>query len=115
MAGTGAAPRARLAGSARPRPLAHPVARAIGRPGTAAYYTALGEATGRWLGAAVGELEIAGRVEGDALIRALNGNNPSSGDPLVERRGGTRVPGFDLTFSAPKSVSVLFGLGDSQV
>jgi conjugative relaxase-like TrwC/TraI family protein len=25
------------------------------------------------------------------------------------------VPGFDLTFSAPKSVSVLFGIGDSEL
>lgn len=26
-----------------------------------------------------------------------------------------RVPGFDLTFSAPKSVSVLFGVGDAEL
>ena len=26
-----------------------------------------------------------------------------------------RVPGFDLTFSAPKSVSVLFGVGGDEL
>jgi hypothetical protein len=26
-----------------------------------------------------------------------------------------RVPGFDLTFSAPKSVRVLFGIGDDKL
>jgi len=35
--------------------------------------------------------------------------------PLTSRRGGSsRVSGFDLTFSAPKSVSMLWGLSDSE-
>jgi conjugative relaxase-like TrwC/TraI family protein len=35
--------------------------------------------------------------------------------PFAERRVDVRRSGLDLTFSAPKSVSVLFGLGDEQV
>ena len=31
------------------------------------------------------------------------------------RRARSRVAGFDLTFSAPKSVSVLFGIGDREL
>lgn len=38
-------------------------------------------------------------VEGDALHAALDGEHPKSGESLAARRGGTRVPGFDLTFS----------------
>ena len=37
---------------------------------------------------------------------------------VARRSGGSwtaRVPGFDLTFSAPKSVSVLFGIGDDEL
>src|SRR4051812_35629473 len=68
------------------------------------YYSGGGEAHGRWVGSASGELGIGGKVEGDALHAVLDGVRPRTGDPLAARRGGTRVPGFDLTFSAPKSV-----------
>src|SRR5438067_9129166 len=79
------------------------------------YYTGAGEAPGRWVGSASRELGIEGRVEDDALHAALSGADPTSGDPLSDRRGGTRVPGFDVTFSAPKSVSVLYGLSGEGV
>ena len=38
--------------------------------------------------------------------------DPASGMQL-RRRGS--VAGFDVTFSAPKSVSVLFGIGDARI
>ena len=44
----------------------------------------------------------------------LTGRNPVDGEPLLGMRGvpsNGSVPGFDLTFSAPKSVSLLWGLG----
>ena len=44
----------------------------------------------------------------------LTGRNPVNGEPLLSMRGvrgDGPVPGFDLTFSAPKSVSLLWGLG----
>jgi conjugative relaxase-like TrwC/TraI family protein len=44
------------------------------------------------------------------------GKNPANGEPLVGSNGVPAkgsVPGFDLTFSAPKSVSLLWGLGGS--
>jgi conjugative relaxase-like TrwC/TraI family protein len=77
------------------------------------YYTGAGEAPGRWIGSAAAELGIAGEVQGDALRAALNGHHPDTGIQLARPpHGAIRVPGFDLTFSAPKSVSVLFTLGD---
>jgi len=86
---------------------------AVGQ-GVEDYYAGAGEAPGSWAGSAAGELEVFGEVEGELLHRALSGQHPRTGDPLVKLPGGgVRVPGFDLTFSAPKSVSVLFGLGDA--
>jgi conjugative relaxase-like TrwC/TraI family protein len=79
------------------------------------YYMGAGEAPGRWLGSATRELGMGGEVEDDDLHAVLNGSSPRTGDPLAAAHGGTRVPGFDLTFSAPKSVSVAFGLGDAEV
>ncbi len=51
----------------------------------------------------------------EALRDVLAGLDPRSGESL--RRAGSRVRlgGFDLTFSAPKSVSVLFGLGGPEM
>ena len=89
--------------------------RAVGQ-GIEDYYSGEGEAPGWWTGAAADELDVFGQVDGELLHRALNGNHPATGDQLARPpRGAIRVPGFDLTFSAPKSVSVLYALGSDDV
>jgi conjugative relaxase-like TrwC/TraI family protein len=45
----------------------------------------------------------------------MAGEDPLTGRDLGRRYGEESVRGYDATFSAPKSVSVLFGLGDEQV
>ena len=62
-----------------------------------------------------GSARLSGGVDGDALRRALDGLDPRDGLPLRESLSPVRVAGFDLTFSAPKSVSVVFALGDWSV
>ena len=79
------------------------------------YYGRGAEARGEWLGAAARMLDLGGGVEGEALRQVLGGNDPWSGEPLRTGRGRATVAGFDLTFSAPKSVSVVFGVGDPDV
>jgi conjugative relaxase-like TrwC/TraI family protein len=79
------------------------------------YYTGVGEPPGRWVGSAARELGIGGAVDDDSLRAVLDGDHPRTGDPLAARHGGAGVPGFDLTFSAPKSVSVLFGLSGDEL
>jgi len=76
------------------------------------YYLASGEAPGRWVGAAAESLGLAGEVEPDALRSVLEGRAPGSDESLVRWR---KVPGFDLTLSAPKSVSLMWGLGDEHL
>ena len=89
--------------------------RAVGQ-GIEDYYSGEGEAPGWWTGTAADELEVFGQVDGELLHRALNGNHPATGDQLARPpHGAIRVPGFDLTFSAPKSVSVLYALGSDDV
>jgi conjugative relaxase-like TrwC/TraI family protein len=72
------------------------------------YYVG-GEAPGRWIASSDRLLGLSGRVASDDLHLVLAGRDPSTGSRLGQPH---RVPGFDLTFRAPKSVSVLFGLGD---
>ena len=76
------------------------------------YYLGGPEAAGRWLGRGARALGLDGRVQDDALHAVLAGDSPVTGEILRTR--GT-VAGFDVTFSAPKSVSVLFGIGDPAI
>jgi len=78
------------------------------------YYSGEGEAAGEWIGDAAEELGLEGEVGPDQLKAMLAGKNPVDGEPLLGRSGVPAkgsVPGFDLTFSAPKSVSLLWGIG----
>ena len=80
------------------------------------YYTGQGDSPGRWLGTASSEIQLSGQVEADVLRAVLNGNRPDGTGALTRSgQGQNRVPGFDLTFSAPKSVSLMFGLGEPDV
>ncbi|MFN8164458.1 MAG: MobF family relaxase [Solirubrobacterales bacterium] len=77
------------------------------------YYSGEGEAEGYWLGDAARDLGLEGQVEGEQLTAMLTGRNPADGQPLGLRAvgGGGPIPGFDLTFSVPKSVSLTWALG----
>lgn len=80
------------------------------------YYSGEGEAEGYWLGDAAEDLGLQGKVDPDQLIGMLTGQSPATGEPLGLRHvEGGPVPGFDLTFSAPKSVSVAWALGGHPV
>ncbi len=81
------------------------------------YYSGEGEAKGQWMGDAAAELGLFGEIDPKQLTAMLTANNPVTGEPLGLRVVGGRgpVPGFDLTFSAPKSVSLTWALGGEQV
>ena len=79
------------------------------------YYSGRGEAPGEWAGRGAAALGLAGQVQAATFNALMAGVDPS--DPDLERRlrdsrGEPKVVGFDLTFSAPKSVSVLFAAAD---
>jgi conjugative relaxase-like TrwC/TraI family protein len=89
------------------------------------YYNKPGEAPGEWIGELAADLGLSGQVEAEAYSAILEGTDPTSGKQLVarpdtrfrERPDGTQkrvepVLGYDVRFSAPKSVSILYALGD---
>jgi conjugative relaxase-like TrwC/TraI family protein len=77
------------------------------------YYSERGEVPGRWVGTGLDPLGLSGHVLGEDLRAVLAAHHPRSGDALSAAL--RKVPGFDLTFSAPKSVSLLFALGDREL
>lgn len=81
------------------------------------------EAEGVWLGRQATGLGLAGAVATDDLEALLSGRAPATGvqlgRALVDRIGPKgklirAVAGFDATFSAPKSVSILWALTDDN-
>jgi hypothetical protein len=74
----------------------------------------VGEAPGRWLGTGTARAGLSGVVAADNLRAVLDGRCPASGRSLIAVRRPDRLPGLDLTFSAPKSVSLLFALFDDN-
>ena len=88
------------------------VAESIG-DGIEEYYTgSSSEATGSWFGAGARELGLQGEVSGGQLRRVLDGLD-ADGRLLRDSSTPVKVAGYDLTFSASKSV--LFGLGGQEV
>jgi conjugative relaxase-like TrwC/TraI family protein len=79
------------------------------------YYLDGGEPPGRWWGRGAGRLGLGGEVDDAAFLAVLAGLHPETGRDLGRRFGEASVRGFDATFSAPKSVSVLFGVGAPEV
>lgn len=83
--------------------------------GDGTYYTSIGrddyllnggEPQGVWLGEGAGALGLTGLVEDVVYRRLMGGFSPDGSEELVRNAGTeSRRPGWDLTFSAPKSVS----------
>ena len=78
------------------------------------YYLGRGEAPGRWIGATAERLGLVGQVEAEALRNLLAGTS-AEGEALGLQIQPGRRPGYDLTFSAPKGVSLLWAFGSDEV
>jgi conjugative relaxase-like TrwC/TraI family protein len=77
------------------------------------YYREVAGRSGVWVGGGAGLLALDGEVDPGAFSQVgLYGRDPSSGDRLGGPGSASAVPGFDLCFRAPKSVSLLQALGD---
>ena len=74
-------------------------------PDPSGYYDGEGEAAGRWTGTGADLLGLEGAVSRKQLDAVLAG----AGQRTISEGS---VGGFDLTFRAPKSVSVLWAVGD---
>jgi len=79
------------------------------------YYLRGGTATGHWHGNGAGELGLRGTVSAEGLVRLFDGQHPETGEQLGRQLRKDGVAAWDLTFSADKSVSVLWAFGDDEV
>ena len=79
------------------------------------YYAERGEAPGAWVGSGSAGLGLFGEVQDGEVVHLLAGEDPGSGRLLGRALNDGSVAGFDLTFKAPKSVSILFGIAEGEV
>ncbi len=80
------------------------------------YYTGRGEAPGEWVGASAQALGLQGRVGAGQFGALIAGHDPRN--PATRLRSSAhnpKVAAYDLTFSAPKTLSILFAIAPEQV
>ncbi len=83
--------------------------------GREAYYLAGVGHVGRWFGQAVESLNLPERVTARAFRNLLSGYSPDGRRPLVQNAGDSdRDAAWDLTFSVPKPVSVLWAMSSAE-
>jgi conjugative relaxase-like TrwC/TraI family protein len=98
------------------------------RDGEEDYYTKPGEKPGYWLGSLADEMDLHGQVDAEDYGAVLAGEDPSTGAALVSRperrtyvdadgreRKSEPTLGYDIRFSAPKSLSLLWAIGSPEV
>ncbi len=82
------------------------------------YYTRIGgdvEGRGLWFGEGAAALGLSGEVHPNILRNLFEGKSPDGQEQLVRRgHNKKRQGGWDLTFSAPKSVTMLWALGSPE-
>jgi conjugative relaxase-like TrwC/TraI family protein len=76
------------------------------------YYHAGGEPPGIWHGKEAEHFGVGGQVDRKEFLRLCEGYSKDGKERLVRNAGTDRRAGWDLTFSAPKSVSVTWALSD---
>ena len=92
-----------------------------GRDRVLQYYSEAGERPGVFLGRGAVALGLDGRrvsydENADAFRRLMGGQLPETGEQVVEGpKTGNRVKGWDALFSAPKTVSTAWALGDEDL
>jgi conjugative relaxase-like TrwC/TraI family protein len=81
--------------------------------GKDSYYNGKGEPPSKMIGLVAKALNIRREYDDTVYRRVFSGFDPN-GVPLCENAGANHRPGWDLTFSAPKSVSILFARSDED-
>ncbi len=79
------------------------------------YYLRGGTAVGHWHGSGADKLGVSGTVTAEGLVRLFDGQHPETGEQLGRQLRKDGVAAWDLTFSADKSVSLLWAFGGDEV
>lgn len=79
------------------------------------YYLTADQPAGIWIGRGAIALGISGREVADEYHCIMRGFAPNGKTPLCSVPGESHQPGWDLTFSAPKSVSIVWAAANHSL
>lgn len=80
------------------------------------YYSSGDKSPSYWGGKGAAMLELSGEIQSDIFKSLVTGHDPNTGEFLGVREKDDRRPGYDFTFSVPKSMSVyLAETGDAKL
>lgn len=92
-----------------------PVIRVGANRGRSDYYSGH-ESPSRWMGSGLGRLDLkAGSAVDAEVFAGLMAHRTPDGEKMTVPRSHGKVAGFDHTFSAPKSVSLLYAYGNDEI
>ena len=78
------------------------------------YYSEQSEIIGKWEGLGSSKVGIAGNIQKAQFDLLCGGLHPVTGQKLTSRLSTKRREAYDLTFSTPKSVSLLYALASEK-
>ncbi|MEX1200281.1 MAG: MobF family relaxase [Methylophaga sp.] len=78
------------------------------------YYEEGEEPPGEWMGSGAAKLGLSGELKDGELLAGMQGFHPGTGDQLAKNAGDKHKPGWDATFSAPKSVSAAWAIAEDS-
>ena len=73
------------------------------------------EPPGYWLGGGAVALDLYGEVSAEQLQNGFTGYHPQTGEQLAKNAGESHKPGWDCTYSAPKTVSAIWAVADAEM
>jgi conjugative relaxase-like TrwC/TraI family protein len=79
------------------------------------YLSGHGESPGRWYGAGATTLGLEGEASVSGFQAMFEGRDPTTGELLGRPHARNAVPAFDVVLRPTKSVSILYGLGDTAI
>ncbi|MEQ8909405.1 MAG: MobF family relaxase [Vicingaceae bacterium] len=72
------------------------------------YYSKDVQISGKWHGKLAAEFGLSGTIQQEDFYRLIDNQHPQTGEQVTERMAANRRVGYDLTFNAPKSVSLAY-------
>lgn len=73
------------------------------------------ENCGQWNGQLAESLGLTGEIQKGQLLQMLQGYNPATREALAGNAGDKHKPGWDMAFSADKSVSIIWAVANPEL
>ncbi len=78
------------------------------------YYSEHAKVMGQWHGKTASQIGLSREVSAESFTLMVKNRNPITGEKITPRDAANRRAGYDFTFNAPKSVSIVEAITDDE-